>query len=159
MAKRYIIFRVLFTFATIATVIYIFSNSMQIAAVSSGRSGEVMQLLNGWLAKLGLSVRFSESVVRKLAHIAEYAMLGFWLTLTLRVYTQRVLSHFAWPLFFGLAVPVADEFLQTMVPGRSGQVSDIIIDFSGVCMGALVALFLLLLVRMFNVLRKSKTKL
>lgn len=154
-----LVFRVLFTFATVATIIFIFSNSMQIADISSGKSGKVMELINGAFAKLGIGVALSETVVRKLAHIAEYAMLGFWLTLTLRVYTRRVLSHFSWPLLFGLAIPVCDEFLQTFVSGRSGQVSDILIDFGGVCLGALAAMFILLLVRMFSVLRKSKTEL
>ena len=36
---------------------------------------------------------------------------------------------------------------------------DVVIDFSGVVFGLLAALFLLLLVRMFHVLRESKTPL
>ncbi|MEG0272617.1 MAG: VanZ family protein [Hydrogenoanaerobacterium sp.] len=159
MSKKIIVFRVLFTIATVCTIIFIFSNSLQIAEVSSGKSEKVMFFLNGILEKLGVGLRFSETVVRKLAHMAEYAMLGFWATLTLRVYTRRVISHFSWPLLLGLAVPVADEFLQTLVQGRSGEVRDVIIDFAGVCAGALVGLFILLLVRMFNVLRRSKTEL
>lgn len=153
------LFRVLFTLASAGTVLFIFSNSMEIAQVSGGKSALVTDWLNGGFEKLGTGFRLTEHLVRKLAHFAEYALLGFWMMLTLRVYTRRVLSHAAWPLFFGLLIPVLDEFLQTFIAGRSGQVRDVLIDFSGVCAGTLCAMFLLLLVRMFTVLRKSKTEL
>lgn len=153
------LFRVLFTLASAGTVLFIFSNSMEIAQVSGGKSALVTDWLNGGFEKLGVGFRLTEHLVRKLAHFAEYALLGFWMMLTLRVYTRRVLSHAAWPLFFGLLIPVLDEFLQTFIAGRSGQVRDVLIDFSGVCAGTLCAMFLLLLVRMFTVLRKSKTEL
>ena len=43
--------------------------------------------------------------------------------------------------------------------GRGSDVRDVVIDFSGVVFGLLAALFLLLLVRMFHVLRENKTPL
>ena len=85
--------------------------------------------------------------------------LGFWLMLSLRVYTRRILSHISWPLFFGLLAGVLDEGIQMFADGRGSDVRDVVIDFSGVVFGLLAALFLLLLVRMFHVLRESKTPL
>ena len=35
-------------------------------------------------------------------------------------------------LFLGLAVAVADEYIQLSVPGRTAQVTDIVLDFCGV---------------------------
>ena len=87
------------------------------------------------------------------------ALLGFWLMLSLRVYTRRILSHISWPLFFGLLAGVLDEGIQMFADGRGSDVRDVVIDFSGVVFGLLAALFLLLLVRMFHVLRESKTPL
>jgi len=141
------VFRVLFTLCLIATVLFIFSNSAQWGEVSGGRSQAVTQWLSKVMDKLGLSFSFSEHLVRKLAHFAEYALLGFWLVLTLRVYTRRFLAHISWPLFFGLLVPVLDESFQLLIPGRSGQVLDIVIDFAGVLGGLCCGLFVLLLFR------------
>ena len=104
---------------------------------------------------MGVGWRFSERLVRELGHFSEYALLGFWLMLSLRVYTRRILSHISWPLFFGLL----DEGIQMFADGRGSDVRDVVIDFSGVVFGLLAALFLLLLVRMFHVLRESKTPL
>lgn len=153
------IFQVLFTCFTIATILFIFSNSMEIAQVSSGKSAAVTEFLNKILRKLGFGLQLTEHRVRKLAHFTEYAMLGFWLMLTLRVYTRRILTHIFFPLFMGLFIPVADETLQLFVSGRSGEVKDVLIDFSGVLVGLFCALFLLLLVRMLGILIKNKAEL
>ena len=149
---RLIVLRVLFTLFAAGTVVFIFSNSMQSGAASGLRSA-------GGLARVGVGWRFSERLVRKLGHFSEYALLGFWLMLSLRVYTRRILSHISWPLFFGLLAGVLDEGIQIFADGRGSDVRDVVIDFSGVVFGLLAALFLLLLVRMFHVLRESKTPL
>ena len=103
---RLIVLRVLFTLFAAGTVVFIFSNSMQSGAASGLRSAAVTQWLNGGLARVGVGWRFSERLVRKLGHFSEYALLGFWLMLSLRVYTRRILSHISWPLFFGLLAGV-----------------------------------------------------
>ena len=156
---RLIVLRVLFTLFAAGTVVFIFSNSMQSGTASGLRSAAVTQWLNGGLARMGVGWRFSERLVRKLGHFSEYALLGFWLMLSLRVYTRRILSHISWPLFFGLLAGVLDEGIQMFADGRGSDVRDVVIDFSGVVFGLLAALFLLLLVRMFHVLRESKTPL
>ena len=58
-----------------------------------------------------------------------------------------------------LLAGVLDEGIQMFADGRGSDVRDVVIDFSGVVFGLLAALFLLLLVRMFHVLRESKTPL
>lgn len=98
---RLIVLRVLFTLFAAGTVVFIFSNSMQSGTASGLRSAAVTEWLNGGLARVGVGWRFSERLVRKLGHFSEYALLGFWLMLSLRVYTRRILSHISWPLFFG----------------------------------------------------------
>ena len=109
---RLIVLRVLFT---------LFSNSMQSGAASGLRSAAVTQWLNGGLARVGVGWRFSERLVRKLGHFSEYALLGFWLMLSLRVYTRRILSYISWPLFFGLLAGVLDEGIQMFADGRGSD--------------------------------------
>lgn len=152
---RLVVLRVLFTLCTAGAIVFIFANSLQDAAASSARSAQATAALNRVAGAVGLPALFSETVVRKLAHLAEYTLLGFFLMLTLRVYTKRIVSHISWPLFFGLAIPVADEMTQALRPGRSSEVRDVAIDFAGVVCGVAAALFVLLVVRMVTVLRRA----
>lgn len=49
-----IAFRVIFTAALLACILFIFRNSMQTGEVSSARSQAVTMLVNGFLGKFGL---------------------------------------------------------------------------------------------------------
>lgn len=125
-------------------VLFIFSNSLQNGTDSGNRSGFVTELLNRFLEIFGLSV--SEHFIRKAAHFSEYFVLGLLLLLTLRAFTARLAGHVTVPLFLGLLVPVCDESLQLLIPGRSGMVSDVLIDFTGVLTGigvCVLAVFLI----------------
>ena len=88
----------------------------------------------------------TEHVVRKLAHFCEFAALGFF-TQHLWAVRHRVNLHYVLHgLFFGLLCAVTDEMLQTL-SDRSAQVSDVVLDFSGVVCGSAVFLLLYLLIR------------
>ena len=147
--KLLIVLRIVFNLCLLGTVAFIFLNSAQNGENSGNLSLKIMELLNRITARLGLRFTFSHLLVRKLAHFAEYMMLGFWMMLTLRVYTWRLLSHISWPLFFGLLLPTLDESFQLLVPNRSGQLFDVLIDFAGSATGICIALFLLLISRAF----------
>ena len=138
--------RIVFTLFLAGTLLFIFANSSQIGADSGLRSAQVTDLLNRVVARLGIGFTFTEGLVRKLAHFAEYMLLGFWLMLTLRVYTRNLLAFVCWPLFLGLLTAVLDEYLQKFIVGRGSSVLDVAIDFAGVVMGLCVALFIQLLV-------------
>lgn len=153
--------RIIFTFALIACIVFIFSNSMQIADVSSASSGRVLALMQKVLTRLGMtSIAQSLTMhfVRKLAHFCEYALEGFLLMLCLRVYTRRFVRHISWPMLGGLLTAVTDETIQLFVPGRSSQVKDIWIDFAGVMCGILAGLFILALCRMCVLLYQHRNE-
>lgn len=135
-------FRVIFTFLMAATIVFIFTRSMQPGAVSTLESARVLALVNRAADALGVPA-LTMRQVRKLAHFSEYAVLGLWMQLCLRVYTRRYLRHIAWPLLGGLTVALADETLQLVVAGRSSSVMDIWIDFAGVSSGVLAGVLAL----------------
>ncbi|MCC8182732.1 MAG: VanZ family protein [Clostridiales bacterium] len=139
-----ILFRVLFTFFAVYTTWFIFSNSLEIGSVSSARSGEVTAMLNQILSGIGLPA-LTEAAVRKWAHFGEFMVLGFWFMLCLRVYTRHYIRHISWPLLLGLLIANTDEFIQLYVSGRSSSVTDVWIDFGGVCVGVGVAMLALVL--------------
>ena len=63
--------RVIFTFALIACIVFIFSNSMQIGDVSESASGRVLLLMKKVFTRLGMpgvANHLTDHIVRKLAH-------------------------------------------------------------------------------------------
>lgn len=156
-----IAFRVIFTFALIACIAFIFRNSLETGAQSSMRSQELMALLNELLGKVHLGP-LSEHTIRKLAHFAEFTMEGFLLMLCLRVYTAHFVRHMSWPLLGGMTTALTDETIQRFIPNRTSAVTDVWIDMAGVVCGLFVALIILLIVRLltaFYIIKKENREL
>ena len=139
--------RVLFAFALIACIVFIFSNSMQIADVSSVASGRALTLMRKVFTRLGMpgiASRLTDHIVRKLAHFCEYMLEGFLLMLCMRVYSRHPLRHITVPMLGGVLTALTDETIQLFSEGRSSQVTDVWLDSAGVLAGILVAIVLLL---------------
>ncbi len=75
--------------------------------------------------------------VRKCAHASEYALLGFLLLFTADSYIFAKALKGRIALIGGVLYAVSDELHQLFVPGRSCQVTDMMIDTVGVCAGIL----------------------
>lgn len=151
--------RILFTVCLAATVAFIFSNSLQVADLSETRSLHALETARAVLARLGmpgLAALLTDHIIRKLGHFSEYLLEGFWLMLCLRAYTRHFVKHVSWPLLTGLLTALTDETIQLFTAGRSGQVSDVWIDFSGVCAGLLAGLLILCLARMIRLLWRHR---
>jgi len=75
-------------------------------------------------------------IVRKLAHLTEFTILGGVLYTILRRYI--IYGTVIKTIGLGMLIASLDEFIQLFSPGRSSQVSDILIDTVGVVIGILV---------------------
>ena len=126
--------RIIFTLIYIAYSLFIFSNSMQDAAESGGRSMAVLQFLE---RVFGQGV-ISEHILRKAAHFTEFGVLGVLGTVCFGMYGLKPL----YPAFAGLLTALTDETLQLFSPGRSAQVTDVWIDFAGCVSGVMLILIL-----------------
>ena len=73
-------------------------------------------------------------VIRKLAHLTEYAILGLLFTNMLVNYNKKIYLS----IIICFLYSVSDELHQFFVPGRSLQFRDIIIDFVGILFGILM---------------------
>ena len=87
-----------------------------------------------WLAYLDVV----HTVVRKIAHFTEYALLGVFFAVDVWLWKGRLgkLRHIlliAW--LCGTAYAMSDEFHQLFVEGRSGELLDVLIDSSGTLVG------------------------
>lgn len=78
-------------------------------------------------------------LARKLAHVSEYALLflvaRFALSRAMQKRSQAFVTVLAILLAAGFAA--TDEWHQTFVPGRSGSIHDMLIDWAGVMLGYL----------------------
>ncbi len=109
--------------------IFIFSNSLQNASTSSQMSsGLLSSLLNIFPF---LQPVLSSGILRKAAHFAEFFLQGTFLSLS-GVYSASGFRGSIWKIAFtGLFTACCDELLQTFSVGRSPEVTDVFIDFSG----------------------------
>jgi VanZ family protein len=85
-------------------------------------------------------------VIRKLAHLTEYAVLAVLFWRARRKPIRGDAGPWRWVdafVAFGLAVlfAVSDEWHQSFVPSRQGQVTDVLIDSGGAALG-LIALWI-----------------
>ena len=127
------------TVLVIAYILFIFSNSLKPADLSSADSGTVLAMVRSMCASVGLDgTVITEHFIRKMAHFSEYALLGILLTLCLKSYGFERERRITFQVITGFAVPFADETIQLFVEGRSGQISDVWLDCSGVLFGTIL---------------------
>lgn len=135
----------------------IFSLSAETAPESSETSGRFLEWIFKnlyrdfeWLSEAE-QLRYYEAAsfwVRKCAHMCIYAVLGvlaFLNVASLRKLRLTVRLIFAW--VFCVSYSFADEWHQTFVSGRSGELRDVLIDSIGALIGIL---FCLSFVRIFS---------
>lgn len=102
-------------------------------------------------------IKVVEPVVRKLAHYTFYAIGGILVTNCIYQFCNKEKRVITISAIIGIAYAVSDEIHQLMVPGRSGNIKDVMIDSIGILTG--IALFLLVKEIITRVLiAKNKTK-
>lgn len=153
--KTVLILRAIFTTLTLALIAFIWLHSLASADKSAKESAGVLEFLNEILAGFGIESGLTDFIVRKLAHFLEFTAFGALLSATYISYTNILAKNIPSMLFILLAVPVIDETLQYFSPGRSPQISDVLIDFSG-CITGLI--FTALFFAIMNFFRKRKSK-
>ncbi len=84
---------------------------------------------------IGFTGENLDVIVRKLAHLFEFFVLGMLFVTYFPVMGRKV--QMIYPLFFSLAMAVTDEFIQNFT-GRGSLVQDVVIDFTGAAIGILV---------------------
>lgn len=151
--RKIIILRAAATIVTFAYLMWIFSNSLATAAISSAASGKVREAVQkcaDFIAGEG-KITVSEHFIRKAAHFSEFSLLGFLAYFTYFSYLFSknkavpicAFSAAATTLFCG----AADECIQIFADGRGPSVFDAMIDFSGGICGVFVALVVFFLVK------------
>lgn len=127
--------QLIFAVLALGIMAFVFYNSACSADVSDGMSGRILAWINetfGW--------QLSSFAVRKAAHFAEFAALGFCLLPAVgENIFPRIRKRFLVAGAIGFLYAISDEVHQIFVPGRSCELRDICIDFAGIILGVLIA--------------------
>ena len=151
-SKRKTIFTVLMCLIWICIIFY---NGTRQGEISQGSSKEIIEIISK-VVKVSpttineLGIKFSDMnfFVRKNAHFFEYLVLSIFMCSASKHFRLSKSTEVFLLLFLLLIFPVADEFIQKYIPGRTSNVLDIVIDFSGAILGMIL----------FNIGYKIKNK-
>lgn len=119
-------------------VFFIWDNSMQNGGSSDGFSLLFAEIFAPIVNKLGFhgNIWTLNRIVRKLAHLTEFTILGGLLYTILRRYITY--GTVIKTIGLGMLIASFDEFIQLFSPGRSSQISDVLIDTVGIIIGILL---------------------
>ncbi len=128
--KRWILYIVL-----CLIVFFIWDNSLQNGGSSDGFSLMFAEWLAPIANKLGFygNIWALNRIVRKLAHLTEFTILGGVLYVVLRHYIEY--GTVVKTIGVGIVIASLDEFIQLFSLGRSSQLSDVLIDTVGIIIG------------------------
>lgn len=128
--KRWILYIVL-----CLIVFFIWDNSLQNGGTSDGFS----LIFAEWIAPIANKLGFHGNIwalnriIRKLAHLTEFTILGGVLYVVLRRYIEY--GTVVKTIGVGIVIASLDEFIQLFSLGRSSQLSDVLIDTVGIIIG------------------------
>lgn len=128
--KRWILYIVL-----CLIVFFIWDNSLQNGGTSDGFS----LIFAEWIAPIANKLGFHGNIwalnriIRKLAHLTEFTILGGVLYVVLRRYIEY--GTVVKTIVVGIVIASLDEFIQLFSLGRSSQLSDVLIDTVGIIIG------------------------
>ncbi len=115
-----------------ATTLLIWFQSL-IPATGSYRESQFIKAILDFLLGEGVVATFLLRNIRKVAHFAEFCLLGGeWAAGRRRLGTHR------FAVLYGLAVAAVDELLQFFAPGRAPMVTDVLLDYAGYLCGFLL---------------------
>ena len=136
-------------------VIVIFAFSAQTKEESENISQNLTKIFLKLFGLNDVNVNRAEHILRKCAHVAEYALLSAALC-TGALYLPKLKNSVCLCVFaaFGFSVlyAVTDEIHQSFVPGRGPSVRDVLFD----ALGAAIGIFIVITVRFFRALHQKK---
>lgn len=96
-----------------------------------------------------------EYFVRKGAHMTEFAILSILLFVWLGLWEMALFRRSAAAFLTTAVYAASDEIHQLFVAGRSGRISDVLIDSSGALLGVIV---FILLSRLIQTIRRRRSR-
>lgn len=140
--------RIILMILLLETFFMIFGFSNQDAEESGGLSSNVAKIILKQVPCQEIEDKESilertERVIRKVAHFSIYTLVGILLMSLISTYNLKENKRIIASLGIGVLYATSDEIHQLFIPGRSGQITDVILDSMGVLLGILLVLLVL----------------
>lgn len=164
-SKKYLILTIVFCVLAVAINAYIIMHSCLDAVASTEQSQGVVQVSEDVVNTVAPGTitpenhdSFASFIRKAFGHFGLFVISGLLSPTALYL----LINPFKWSkhylnviigLSFGLLIAITTEVIQLSVPGRSGEFTDVLIDFSGYLLGALIVGLIL-----FLILRKKNKK-
>lgn len=146
MMSKVNIIRAIIILLLIGTFIIIFGFSNQ----DGEKSGSISEKVTKWIVDINpitknlpeeekqIEVENMHTFIRKLAHFSIYTVVGILLMSLCMTYRLKMKNKFIISLLSGFIYASTDEIHQLFIKGRSGQISDVLLDTAGVIMGIFI---------------------
>lgn len=137
----------------IFTTIFGFSN--QNSEVSGGISKKVTEYIvkffpsiekNSEIKKQEIMNKL-EKIIRKIAHFSIYTLVGLLLMGLMKTYKIKEIDQVGLSMIIGIIYASTDEIHQAFIPGRSAQLTDVMLDSIGVLTGVFIVMLVLEIIR------------
>lgn len=130
--------RVFWGLLVISVIGVIWWHSMQNGVASHAESRRVLAWVLARIPGTAVAPYLSDGVIRRLAHLTEYATLGVVLS-SFSVLISRH-SHKVWVLLIGIGVAAIDEYIQLFSGGRTSTWHDVVLDGVGCMIGIVLVM-------------------
>ena len=158
--KKQTILRIISIIFVLAWMVTVFMLSHQIAEDSSKTSSNfitvIIKLFNKDIEQEQLETIMLkvETIVRKLAHFVLYTLGGMLITIMFINFKEYITKTKIASFLLGATYAITDEIHQLFIPGRSGEIRDVLIDSTGILLGVFI---IYLLMRIKGMFRSGKT--
>ena len=158
LSKKYLIWTIIFSVIALAINSYIIIHSCLDAMQSTEASDGVVEVTEEVINTVAPGTITPDnhesfvSLIRKaFGHFGLFMVSGFFSSLAFYLSIspfnkQKYYQIIIIALAFGLLMGLITETIQLFVPGRSGEITDVLIDFSGYLLGFLIILLILSLI-------------
>ena len=119
-------------------MIFIFTMSNTSSIDSSNQSGFIVEFINK-IFGFG-NTEILEIIIRKLAHLFEYIVLGVLMINYLKNY--KIKRNILFTIVLCFIYACSDEIHQLFIQGRSGNIIDIMLDTIGAIIGIIIYQFI-----------------
>ena len=111
-------------------------------SLSSGITRFVLNVINRLLPRFQIELSAFSHFIRKSAHFIAYLILGILSLHAIDEEKNPTITWFIKALLICILYAMSDEFHQLYVPGRSGEIRDVLLDSTGSLVGILGSFFI-----------------
>lgn len=139
----------IFGILAVAWLGVLFYFSGQSGVESGSLSLKLAKKILQWFPEIPLALDDFHHILRKLAHMGIFGVQGLFTGLCL-MNAMRPGAGAPWAAISCFIMAAANEYHQTFIDGRSGEVRDVLIDSAGALLGIFAAALLIYIARRIN---------